>query len=162
MRRSSQKTEGGLHADESITLKHRHELVQFLQLEAHSSRQVIVFETGMRRLNRDSARSFGNEAPASTPPDEESPSEPDVSILPIPGDLPEPGVKDTPPVVIGRGAEEVFEALGRVEAQEQTEALPLVKGDSQKEPGEIADEVAKEAEDELAQETPAVLSHVEL
>jgi len=123
---------------------------------------VIGFETSMRRLNRESARSFGEEAPDSAPSDEENPSKPEVSILPIPGNLPDPGVKDTLPVVIGRGAEEVLEALGRVEAQEQTEALPPVKNDAQKEPGEIADELAKEARDELVQETPVVPPHVEL
>lgn len=133
------------------------------ELKTEVEEIVTGFETRMRRLNRDGVRSFDGKTPESaSASDKEEAPQPEVSILPIPGDAVEPGVKDTPPVVIGRGSQEVLEALGRVEAQEQTEALPSVKNDARKEPEEIISELAQEAEGEQAKETPVIAPRADL
>ncbi|KAI0369129.1 hypothetical protein BV20DRAFT_1053422 [Pilatotrama ljubarskyi] len=79
---------------------------------------VAGFQTRLRRINRNGARAFGTPEEAS---DEEPPATGDetVSILPIEESaLPEhtqsPADVNVPPVVIGRGKEEVEEALNRV------------------------------------------------
>ncbi|KAI0358010.1 hypothetical protein OH77DRAFT_1421272 [Trametes cingulata] len=79
---------------------------------------VAGFQTRLRRINRNGARAFGTPEEAS---DEESPETGDetVSILPIEESaLPEhtqsPADVEVPPVVIGRGKEEVEAALNRV------------------------------------------------
>jgi hypothetical protein len=122
---------------------------------------VVGFENRLRRLRRDGMRSFST-AEKDEPASVEDGPIPEVSILPIPGDEPEPGVREVPPVVIGRGKEEVLEALGRVEAQEQTEALPPTRGDSAKTPEEIVDELAQEVESEAQAAESVGAVHVEL
>ncbi|KZT70767.1 hypothetical protein DAEQUDRAFT_744570 [Daedalea quercina L-15889] len=73
---------------------------------------VLGFETRLRRIRRNNARTFGE----GVTEDEIDADDESVSILPIEDKdkLQTPADIDVPPVVIGRSKEEVKEALGRI------------------------------------------------
>lgn len=107
---------------------------------------VAGFQTRLRRVRRSGDRTLVGEVPVEDGGVREETQEPMVSILPVPG---EPGMlPDTPPVVIGRGKEEVLEAIGRVEASEVTETLAPQPDDATKAPEEVVGALADEALEE--------------
>jgi hypothetical protein len=129
------------------------------ELEVEVAEVVAGFENRLRRLNRDGMRAFKGDAAAAALDGDEADA-PEFSILPIPADEPHPdAARNVPPVVIGRGQPEVREALGRVEAQEQTETIPAAKPDAAKSADELVGELAHEAE---AEADPVGLKHTEL
>lgn len=80
---------------------------------------VAGFETRLRRITRGGARAFGTTEEESDDEEAPAPGDETVSILPIEESaLPEhtqsPADVEVPPVVIGRGKEEVEAALNRV------------------------------------------------
>jgi hypothetical protein len=122
-------------------------------LEQEVSDVVGKFETRLTSVNRDGAQAF-----AATPADAEVP---DVSVPVVAPEETAPGAAEVPPVVIGRGAAEVQDALGRVDAQEVTETLAPATPDVAKSAEEIVGELVNEVEDEGK---PAAIKnvHVEL
>lgn len=116
---------------------------------------VLGFQTRLRKLERDGQHAFGGTDPLADS-DFSRPSEPEVSILPISGDdqlKAEAGQKG-PPIVIGRGKQEVLEALGRVEEQAATNAENTeLKRDAE----EVVEIIMQEAES-----SAAAASHLEL
>jgi hypothetical protein len=107
------------------------------ELETEVAGVVGAFETRMTRLNEDGARAFADST--------EDVKVPDVSIPVTPPAETAPGAQAVPPVLVGRGKEEVAEALGRVEAQEVTETLPPTTPDADKSADELVGEIADEA-----------------
>lgn len=92
----------------------------FADLESEVQDVVIGFETRLRRIKRDGERAFNNhhgngvaqkEEEKGSIVEPEVEAEPPVSVLPVPQET----EGFIPPVVIGRGEEEVLEALGKVE-----------------------------------------------
>ncbi|TFK52034.1 hypothetical protein OE88DRAFT_1658801 [Heliocybe sulcata] len=135
-------------------------------LEAEIKDIVTGFQTRLRGLKRSGARAFGGEsdgADADAPTTPQSPTE-GASILPVP-DAEKKGAAiadGVPPVpVIGRSKGEVLEALGRVEAQEQTQPdVPGVSDSQETTPEEVVEQLVQDVE---ASESPAVtMGHGEL
>ncbi|KAI0064067.1 hypothetical protein BV25DRAFT_336449 [Artomyces pyxidatus] len=96
---------------------------------------IMGFETRLRRIRRSGDRAFGVAVPDGGEEEEEATEgsaeapTPEVSILPIPGDQPEPEapVLEEPSPIIGRGKAEVEEALARADsAIEEKGAEPLI------------------------------------
>lgn len=90
------------------------------------------FETRLRRIKRTGDRAFRAGQTEEADEDEDAPSEPEVSILPVPdvSDVPGATKDGPPPIVIGRGKQEVLDALGKVEAESVTDALPAHDAES--------------------------------
>jgi hypothetical protein len=134
------------------------------ELENEVQNIVVGFETRLRKLNRDGARSFkgdtGDAAPVADDTVDDAPI-PKVTIPVVPSEEREPGAQDVPPVVIGRGKAEVEQALGAVEAQEQTETMPPVTPDSAKSAEELVGEVVEEVKNG-GNDAPLKVEHVEL
>ncbi|KAI0630587.1 hypothetical protein C8Q77DRAFT_1134116 [Trametes polyzona] len=138
--------------------------IQDLQNEVEDV--VAGFQTRLRQINRNGARSFGTAEELAD--DAEAPESGDetVSILPIEESaLPEhtqtPADVDVPPVVIGRGKEEVEAALNRVADLEGGKTSS--PGDEHK--GADSDAVAQELKQEIVGEdtsTPSPPLHQEL
>ena len=45
MKTGMRKGEGYAHSDELVALERRHDLVQLLELQAHTARQIVILET---------------------------------------------------------------------------------------------------------------------
>jgi hypothetical protein len=105
---------------------------------------VVGFETRLRRIKRTGERAFGSapESEARDDPDDET-----VSVLPI-EDESRKRVDDgespvAPPVVIGRGAEEILSALDRAaEAKAHATSAPE---DESVDPEQVVESLAQEA-----------------
>ncbi|KAH7910299.1 hypothetical protein BJ138DRAFT_1009137 [Hygrophoropsis aurantiaca] len=122
-------------------------IIEDLELEVQDV--VIGFETRLRRIKRDGERAFNSPQKEEDKASATDP-EPGVSILPVPNtDIREETGSYVPPVVIGRSKEEVLEALGKVELQDNTESHPA---ESQLEPEEVVESLVHEAEAEAEEE----------
>jgi hypothetical protein len=96
-------------------------------LESEVDDVVKGFETRLRRIKRTGDRTFRVGQPAEDDEDDEIPApEPEVSILPVPeaGDDAGAAKDGPPPIVIGRGQQEVLDALGKAEGKGVTDSLP--------------------------------------
>ncbi|KAH7885768.1 hypothetical protein F5I97DRAFT_1829736 [Phlebopus sp. FC_14] len=117
-------------------------------LELEVQDVVIGFETRLRRIKRDGERAFNNNGAAQKEEEKGTPVEPEieprVSILPIDR---EERAEFVPPVVIGRSKEEVLEALGRVQPQDDEKPS---SDDSNVEPEEKVSSLVREAEGEAS------------
>ncbi|KAH7924159.1 hypothetical protein BV22DRAFT_1013926 [Leucogyrophana mollusca] len=135
-------------------------IIEDLELEVQDV--VIGFETRLRRIKRDGERAF-----SSTQKEEEKGSgtapepEPEVSILPIPEtDARGETVNYIPPVVIGRGKDEVLEALGRLDSQGGVETGSV---EPRSESEEVVESLVHEAEaEEEMRSSGASILHTEL
>lgn len=128
-------------------------------LESEVKDVVGGFEMRLRRVKRAGDRTLTGEPSASAGANDagatENTNAPTVSILPVPGAGSEPGVlHDAPPVVIGRGKQEVLDAMGRVEAGKATEALPPQTNDATKAPENVVGDLAEEAAAEAGKVIP--------
>ncbi|KAI6014036.1 hypothetical protein BKA83DRAFT_4353270 [Pisolithus microcarpus] len=116
---------------------------------------VIGFETRLRRLKREGERAFNGNGVVQKEEEKGPVSEPEVSILPIPGtDTRERMQTFIPPVVIGRSKEEVLDALKKASALDQ----PDVSTD----PEEVVSSLVRETEVEEAQSASSNVPHTEL
>ncbi|KAI6124609.1 hypothetical protein EV401DRAFT_1856586 [Pisolithus croceorrhizus] len=116
---------------------------------------VIGFETRLRRLKREGERAFNGNGAVQKEEEKGSLSEPEVSILPIPGtDTKERMQTFIPPVIIGRGKEEVLDALKKASVLDQ----PELSSD----PEEVVSSLAREAEVEEVQSASSNVPHTEL
>ena len=114
---------------------------------------VVGFETRLRRIRRNGERSFGG-----VPDTQEQPEDETISILPIEDDTPkrtdEGESPAPPPVVIGRGAQEIVSALDRAAEQEAQAAL-VAEGKSRA-PEKVVESLAHEV---TAEETVSSTPH---
>lgn len=124
-------------------------VVSAIQGLEHEVKDVVAgFQTRLRRLRRSGDRTLMGEVPVEDGGVRDDAKEPMVSILPVPG---EPEVlSDIPQVVIGRGKDEILEALGHVEASEATETLAYQPDDATKAPEELVGELTDQAVAEAA------------
>lgn len=101
-------------------------LASLHELESDVDDIVKGFETRLRRIKRTGDRTFRSGQTEDPHEDNDMPSEPEVSILPVPdaGRAAEVVKDSSPPIVIGRGKGEVLNALGKVESESVTDALP--------------------------------------
>ncbi|KAI0653160.1 hypothetical protein C8Q70DRAFT_1038131 [Cubamyces menziesii] len=127
---------------------------------------VAGFQTRLRRINRNGARAFGTPEEAS---DEAEPVSGDetVSILPIEESaLPEhtqsPADVNVPPVVIGRGKEEVEAALNRVADLEGGKTSSPDDADKNADAGSVAQSLKQQVVDEATSTPSSAPSHEEL
>ncbi|KAI6001192.1 hypothetical protein EDD15DRAFT_1663711 [Pisolithus albus] len=105
---------------------------------------IIGFETRLRRLKREGERAFNGNGAVQKEEEKGHVSEPEVSILPIPGtDARERVQTSIPPVIIGRSKEEVLDALKKASALDQP--------DGSTDPEEVVSSLAREAEIEKVQ-----------
>lgn len=116
---------------------------------------VIGFETRLRRLKREGERAFNGNGAAQKEEEKGSLSEPEVSILPIPGtDTKERMQTFIPPVIVGRSKEEVLDALKKATALDQPELST--------DPEEVVSSLVREAEVEEVQSASSNVPHTEL
>ncbi|KZT21195.1 hypothetical protein NEOLEDRAFT_1074005 [Neolentinus lepideus HHB14362 ss-1] len=132
-------------------------------LEAEIEDIVTGFQTRMRGLKRSGQRAFGDSEENTDAPTSPLSPIPGVSILPVLDAEKSAAIADgVPPVpVIGRSREEVLEALGRLEAQEQTQPGTPGKSDSQQVTPEVVEQLAQDVDAEAASHAVA-MSHKEL
>ncbi|KAI6044418.1 hypothetical protein EDC04DRAFT_367432 [Pisolithus marmoratus] len=116
---------------------------------------VVGFETRLRRLKREGERAFNSNGSVQKEEEKGSVSEPEVSILPVPGiDTRERMQTFIPPVIIGRSQEEVLDALKKV--------TPLDQREDSADPEEVVSSLVREVEVEEVQSASSIMPHTEL
>ena len=126
------------------------------ELESEVKDIITGFETRLRRIKRSGDRAFGGEVLEGAHADEDAldgdvgaAKEPLASILPVPSDRGE--VKEAVLNVIGRGKEEVEEALARAQALLGYKDVPEEQAKSAE---KVASSIAREVEAQAQSDVP--------
>ncbi|KDQ50711.1 hypothetical protein JAAARDRAFT_41806 [Jaapia argillacea MUCL 33604] len=139
-------------------------------LESELNDIVTGFATRLRGLKRSGDRAFGPNGQQTAETVEHDSqkgthAEPQVSILPVPNPASDADEelsegKDLPPIFVGRGAQEVVDAMGRIDVLKQTEPNPPTP-EKESSAEQVVGSLVDEAEAEEAVDSGSI-AHAEL